>query len=851
VRTTAESNPLLYAGSAQRYDELLERDGRIRAHWQPLIEHLSHGGAEAVRRYIEMTRRLIIENGVTYNVYADPQGRDRPWQLDPLPLLIDGREWREIEAGVKQRAQLLNALLADLYGPQYLIAEGVVPAELAFGHPNFLWAAHGTRPVGDTWLHLYAADLARAPDGRWWVLSDRTQTPSGPGYALENRTIIARVLTGPLNELSTRPLSGFFHTLRESLMQLVDDGSHPPLAVVLTPGPFNETYFEHAYLARHMGLPLVQGQDLTVRDDTVYLKTLAGLRRVGAILRRLDDDFCDPLELRADSALGVPGLLGAVRAGRVVLANALGSGVLESAAWLGFLPGAAGLLLGESLRLPSVATWWCGEQPALDYAIANLDRLVVKPAFPNQKFEARFGRDLDSEERARLLVRLRSRPYAYVAQERISLSQAPSWRAGANVRLAPRTLTVRVYAVATPRGYEVMPGGLARIAAEGVVDIVSSQRGGGSKDVWVLAEPSATARAAGTLTSSVTHAAGGAGAGSAGSASAANPASAASAASADTHGAQRYTRHDELPSQLVENLYWLGRYSERCEDKARLLRATLAMRTNAAIWRTAREQCVRYGVLAAEGEPSETLYDDAEEFGLAADLGRLGWCATQSRSRLSAEHWRSISVMQRHFHDAGAALADPLETLDRLLVSLTALCGFALDDMTQDDGWRLLMLGRRLERIQFLAGLLATRLASGLPLNQSELEWLLDVGGVSITYRTRYVSLPQLAPVLRLLIFDETSPRALAFQWTAIRHTLADLGESLGAVPDEQLEEPVAQLAAIGTSAAEDDGEHGAARRQLISAALSVLAAAAGRLSDRLALRHFSLVDLDVHTVAS
>jgi uncharacterized circularly permuted ATP-grasp superfamily protein/uncharacterized alpha-E superfamily protein len=814
VQTMAESNPFLYPGSAQRYDELLERDGSIRAHWRPLIEHLSSGGADTVRRCVDMTRRLIIENGVTYNVYADPQGRDRPWQLDPLPLLIDHREWRELEAGLKQRAQLLNALLVDLYGPQRLIAEGVVPAELAFGHPNFLWPAHGTRPAGDTWLHLYAADLARAPDGRWWVLSDRTQTPSGPGYALENRAIIARVLPGLVNQLGTRPLTGFFNTLRQGLTRSADDGS-PPLVVVLTPGPFNETYFEHAYLARQLGLPLVLGQDLTVRDDSVFLKTLSGLRRVHAILRRLDDDFCDPLELRAGSALGVPGLLGAVRAGRVVLANALGSGVLESAAWLGFLPGAARVLLGESLRLPSVATWWCGEKPALEYAIAHLDRLVVKPAFPNQKFEPRFGRDLGEEEVAALILRLRSRPYAYVAQERVSLSQAPSWRAGANVRLAPRTLTMRVYAVATPDGYEIMPGGLARIAAEGVVDIVSSQRGGGSKDVWVLSDPKAPA----AKTVSVPP--------------------------------RRYLRHDDLPSQLVENLYWLGRYSERCEDKARLLRATLAMRTNSAIWRSAREECVRYGVLKADGDPLEGVYDDALEFGLPADGGKRGGCATQSRSRLSAEHWRSISVMQRHFHEAGATLADPLESLDRLLVSLTALAGFALDDMTQDDGWRLLVLGRRLERIQFLAGLVAARLQASDPLQQGELEWLLDVGGLSITYRTRYVATPQLAPVLQLLIFEQTSPRALAFQWRVLRDALSDLAQSLGAPAEQGLEDPMGQLSAIGTAGVEEEGERGAQRRGLLAAGLSELAAAAGRQSDRLALRHFTLVDVDLHMVVS
>jgi uncharacterized alpha-E superfamily protein len=362
---------------------------------------------------------------------------------------------------------------------------------------------------------------------------------------------------------------------------------------------------------------------------------------------------------------------------------------------------------------------------------------------------------------------------------------------------------------------------MARIAAEGVIDIVSSQRGGGSKDVWVLAEQ--TQRAA---------------------------ADAAAVAGA-TPLPPRRTRHDELPSQLVENLYWLGRYSERCEGKARLLRATLAMRTSAAVWRNAREQCIRYGVLPKEGEPAESLFDDSQEFGLAADLGRLGWCATQSRSLLSAEHWRAISVMQHQFSEAGASHSDPLEALDRLLVALSALSGFALDDMMQDDGWRLLMMGRRLERVQFLAGLLADRLGAEAPPHQAELEWLLDVGGVSISYRTRYAATPQLAPALQLLVFEAASPRALCFQWLAIRSTLSDLAESLGGVPDTQLEAPIAHLVSLSSATVEAQGERGGENRHAMAAALSELAAAAGRLSERLALRHFSLVDLDLQTVAS
>jgi uncharacterized circularly permuted ATP-grasp superfamily protein len=333
----SEMRAVLEPADLRRYDELNDSQGAMRAHWRPLIERLrADESPDAVRRSLELTRRLIVENGVTYNVYADPQGTDRPWALDPLPFVLPAAEWQVIEAGVAQRARLLNALLADLYGPQRLLAEGHVPAELPFGHPNYLWPCQGLRPLDGTWLHVYAADLARAPDGRWWLLADRTQAPSGAGYALENREILEQVHAEAIGDMSVRRVRGFFGGLRAALLSTGE--VEEPLAVILTPGPYNETYFEHAFLARQLGVPLVEGHDLTVRGDTVFLKTLGGLRRVHSIFRRLDDDFCDPLELRSDSALGVPGLLGAVRAGRVMVANALGTGVIESAAWLGFLP---------------------------------------------------------------------------------------------------------------------------------------------------------------------------------------------------------------------------------------------------------------------------------------------------------------------------------------------------------------------------------------------------------------------------------------------------------------------------------------------------------------------------------
>ena len=811
----AASRPEAYVSDVRRYDELLDRAGGVRAHWQPLIDRLEGDGAEAVRRGLELAHRLIIENGVTYNVYADPQGRDRPWVLDPLPVLLTAAEWREIELGVIQRAVLFDALLEDLYGPQRLLADGTIPAELPFGHPNFLWPCHGITPAGGNRLHVYAVDIARSVDGRWWALADRTQTPSGPGYALENRQIVSRVFPDLLSDLSVRSLGGFFAALRENLLRHAPDGE-APLAVVLTPGAFNETYFEHAYLARQLGLPLVLGHDLTVRGDCVCLKTLGGLRRVHAILRRLDDDFCDPVELRADSALGVPGLIAVVRAGKVVIANALGSGVLESAAWMGFMPAAAERLLGEKLLLPSVATWWCGEQPALEYVRANVERLVIKPAYPNQKFEAVFGRDLDPAARAELLTRLAARPHAYVAQERLAFSQAPVWHSGdGGPGFAARALGIRVYAIATPTGYRVMPGGLARIASD-AADIVSMQRGGGSKDVWVLAadrRPDDDSRVTGPP--------------------------------------RTLARHDELPSRLAENLFWLGRYSERCEDKARLLRATLGVRTNLLLWPQALEACRHFITMAKPGNAALPVFDEGNPLGLRADLQRLGWCASQARSRLSAENWRAISVLQRQFQEAAERKSDPRETLDTLLLSLVALAGFALDDMTQDDGWRLLMLGRRLERLQFLAELLALRLQSGATPTQSELEWLLDIGDSTITYRTRYLASPLLGSTIDVLVFDKTNPRALAYQWNHIEYSLVRIAASLGGSPDDTLDEAVGCVAHMELSAVDGDSPRAMRARQTLAEQLDGLAGAAGKLSDRLSLKHFSLIDVETRTVAA
>ncbi|MET0659931.1 MAG: circularly permuted type 2 ATP-grasp protein [Steroidobacteraceae bacterium] len=805
-----------YVPDARRYDELLDANGEIRSQWQPLLEKLARDNArEEARRSLDLTRRLIVENGVTYNIYADPQGADRPWTLDPLPFVLTAAEWSEIERGVAQRAQLLDTLLADLYGQQRLLAEGLVPPALAFGHPNFLWPCHGIVPRDGQWLHVYAADLARAPDGRWWILADRTQAPSGAGYALENREIVEQVLPDTIRDLRVRGVREFFEDFRERMLGFAD--GEQPLGVILTPGPFNETYFEHAYLARQLGLALAEGHDLTVREDTVYLKTLAGLKRVHTIYRRLDDDYCDPVELRSDSALGVPGLLGAVRAGRVVLANALGTGVLESAAWHGFMPGVAERLLGESLALPSVATWWCGEKPALDYVLANLDHLVLKPTYPNQRFEPVFGNMLEGAARDEVIKRLRARPYAYVAQEHVALSQAPVWRTGGAFGLAAKAFMLRVYAVTTPRGWVVMPGGLARVATETAVDVVSTQRGGGSKDVWILSSSSASESSA-PRTDVLAHAA---------------------------------ARRGDIASRLVENLYWFGRYTVRCEDKARLLRATLAARPDESLWRGAVKICRELGVIAADVDAGTSLRDERNPYGIIADVRRLGWCASQVRSRLSSSHWRAIIDLQRQLQEAVTQREESIEALDRLLLSLAAIAGFAFDHMTRDEGWRLLRVGRRLERLQLLASLLAQHLLSDTPTRATQVEWVLNACDSGRVYRSRYAVAPRVGPMLDLLLRDAEHPRALAFQWQTIAKDIATLAAALGNSSELRLDIAVPALDDNDLLALERSTDEACEARRHLAARLQTLSGAAGELSDRLSMRYFSHTGLDSYALAT
>jgi uncharacterized circularly permuted ATP-grasp superfamily protein/uncharacterized alpha-E superfamily protein len=734
----------LYQPNPGFYDEMLAPDATLRPHWKRVIEPLEEVGESGFGMRWQEGRRLIHENGTTYNVYSDPQNLERRWPLDPIPLVLDGAEWAGIERALIQRATLLNRILADLYGPRQLLRDGLLPPELLFPNPAFLRSCCHVPVPGGVYLHIYAADLARSPDGRWWLIADRTQAPSGAGYALENRLVTARVLADVFRSAGIHRLAPFFKAYRETLRSLAPGSKENPRIVVLTPGPFNETYFEHAFLARYLGFTLVEGGDLTVRDNRVFLKTLGGLLPVDVIVRRQDDTYCDPLELRPDSMLGVPGLVQAVRSGTVTVANALGSGLVESASLCRHI-------LGEDLKMPAVATWWCGDESAFAYVADRLSQLVIKPAFPTAGVQPVFGVRLTGAERAALLDRIRAAPGMYVAQEQVALSTVPVWEDGP---LRPRHLVLRVYAVASNGSYTVMPGGLTRVTTSLDNLIASMQGGGGSKDTWVTS-PGPTSQLS-LLPSAPVQL-----------------------------DISRATF--DLPSRVADNLFWLGRYMERVEPAVRVARAILPRLFQdadpAAVAGAAAGMRILAGLgyLPPDASPERDVFDViyGAENSLPANMHQVRRVAWLLRDRISADAWRILNQLDEQL--SSAPPPDPLRVsgsqalLDQAVGTLSAFSGLVMESMTRGDGWRFLDIGRRLERAWQMVELIRHGLGFECAHDSGQLEILLEIADSSITYRSRYLTSMQDDLVLDLLLLDEANPRSLAYQLVRLREHIEHL----------------------------------------------------------------------------
>lgn len=768
---------------SDRYNELLAADGAPRPHWQAMVEQLQTEEPGAMRKRIEAVQRQVRDNGVTYNVYADTHGVQRPWDLDVLPMIIPHEEWQHISAAVAQRATLLNSILLDVYGEQSLLASGQLPPALIHGHAGFLRPCVGMPHYDNIALHNYAVDIARAPNGQWWVLSDRTQSPTGAGYALENRTIISSAFPELFRDLNVERLSGFFASMRDSLAywgHKVADAQarsvagiqplragEPPLVVILTPGPYNETYHEQSFLAGYLGYPLVQGSDLIVRHNVVWLKTIAGLKPVHAILRRIDDDYCDPLELNAESLLGVAGLAEVARRGHVLVANAMGANLLQSGALMGFLPGLCQSLLGEPLRMPSVATWWCGEASALDYVLNNLDYLVIKPAAPQVQSAPIFCEDLSPAQKQGLIAKLHAHPEQYIAQEQVDISQAPvlTTHGHSQPQLGALAMSLRVYAFATPNGYAIMPGGLTRVASGKDARVVTMQRGGTSKDTWVMSPWSQPQFSLLRKTRS---------------------------------SKDLVRENTTLSSRMAENLFWYGRYSVRNLQKALMLRTTIqslleySAEARAGEWPTIQGLCQWFDLLPATS-PSEDLDtlpepvadDDIEPLlmqavfaqqgsSLASSVQQLFQQAFNLRERISNDHWRMVNLLSRQFitRHHHPSLQEATSQLELAIDRFVALTGFAMDWMTRDLGWRFMSLGRRIERLQFMCMLLIRALQ--MPAH-SNLEWMLRLSNNLVTYRARYAAQPEWLPVLDLLLMDDHNPNSVTFQMKGLVKYLEEM----------------------------------------------------------------------------
>ncbi len=764
----AEKHWPKYIVSPSIYDEMCTTKGELRDHWRYLIDAFHTLGPSILEQRRRDAIRLLRDDGATYNVYGDPEGLNRPWGLDPIPMLVSSEEWATIEASLIQRAELLSLILNDVYGPRKLVKKGLLPPEAIFAHRGFFRACDASCVTSRNPLVLYAADLVRSTDGQMWVISDRTQAPSGTGYALENRTVMTRIFPSLFRDSHPHRLASFFRKLRTNLTSLAPQAQEYPRIVILTPGPLNETYFEHVYLAHYLGYTLVEGSDLTVRKGRVWLRSLEGLEPVDVLLRRVDDDYCDPLELRPDSHLGVPGLLEMVRRGKVSVVNPLGSSVLENPALMAFLPNIAKYYFGHELKLPSAATWWCGQDKEMGYVLANLDRLVIRTIDRRGGALPTLGRQLTRTELDDLRRQIRAQPYRFVGQEQMSPSTVP---VSVNGALEPRRAVVRAFLTSCEDSFIVMPGGLTRVALDPNGVLVSNQSGAISKDTWVLAsEPEKKESLWPEVKARLLDA----------------------------------ELREPLSSRTAENLYWMGRYAERTEQAIRLVR-NVSTRTNEFIqtYDDTVKSCLTIllrglthltmtypGFAGVDSDrrleqPKDEILDvilNGRRVGtIVSNLKALLNAAYSVRDIVSTDTWRILDDIEgeltRLEEQAPSELAELQYPLGRLITALMALTGLTTESMPRELGWRFLDSGRRIERALLAISLERSTLVIETPKEMEVLllESVLATAESLELYRRRYRNQVRFENVLDLLLHDENNPRSIAYQIKQLREHVAAL----------------------------------------------------------------------------
>ncbi len=733
------------------FNEVYDAEGQPRPHWQKFLNALrSVSSAEFARRNAQADR-MLRENGVTYHSGNDDGAAARPWRLDLLPMMTTASDWSTLEEGLSQRARLLNLLIADIYGPRTLVNDGTLPPEALFANPEFLRPFCDLRRAETSPMFLYAAELARSADGQWWVMADRSEAPAGPGFALENRIVSARTMPSAFKHIQVERLAPFFSHLQNAVRRRAPRVNDSPRIVLLSSGPTHPYYFEDVYLARYLGYTLVEGGDLAVRNDIVYMKTLSGLVPVDIVLARCAESGLDPLELGGYAAHGVPGLLNAMRAGNVTIANTPGCGIVGAPVFMAFLPQICQRLLGEPLKMPSISTWWCGDPNSLQHVLSRANDLVLKPAFQKSGGEEFIFATLTPEERQKLLARIHAQPFAWVAQEKIRRSAVPVWT---EKEIQCGHAAVRAFLVEDEGAWQLMPGGLIRVAPDTSPMQLSVAAGDGSKDLWVLADRKV------------------------------DP---VSLLTPRDQPAELRRTSALFPSRVADNLFWLGRSLDRCDFLGRLVRAladrlvgegNVDLTEIKFLARSLSEMGQLEPGFVVDGMESQlpslaealplAVYDPNEYGGLARTVNDLTRLASLVRDWISPDTWHRINVTtgafnatpSKEWHD----LADVVNSSNTLIGDLASVSGLISDGMNRGPSWRFLELGRCIERAGATARMLITAELKRGPVSPNLLKTMVEILDVRMTYRFRYRENLQRNAVLDLAITDDTNPRSLAYQ---------------------------------------------------------------------------------------